>query len=255
MGGASYFASCHAPQLVRRARGCGDQRARAGDPADVRHQRRHDGLHQHRVSRVLRARRGARWLADHVRRVPIVGVSSLLFGFFHLSPASTLNAFVVALLWTRFFTGMRGKTRSPCTVVDGEQAADAGTHRGCRRSDNMVGHGLGLATRCSAAVARPRGLALWAWIILRHPRGSSASPGSLRKPPRRPFEQDVLGEQIADDKFRSRSQWSPVEADPHTAGRCSSDSARWASDCSRASLYLDNTLHVSSGPGGASSSA
>src|SRR5205814_7292415 len=44
------------------------------------------------------------WLADRVKRVPIVGVASLFFGAFVFCSGLAVNAFM--LFWTRFATGI-----------------------------------------------------------------------------------------------------------------------------------------------------
>ena len=44
------------------------------------------------------------WLADRVKRVPIVGIASLFFGFFVFLSGLAVNAFM--LFWTRFATGI-----------------------------------------------------------------------------------------------------------------------------------------------------
>jgi hypothetical protein len=59
------------------------------------------------------------WLADRVRRVPVVGVSSILFGGFVVASGFALNAFM--LFWTRFATGI---TKANTIPVHGSLIAD-----------------------------------------------------------------------------------------------------------------------------------
>src|SRR6202043_1815295 len=60
------------------------------------------------------------WLADRVRRGPIVGGASVLFGVFVLASGFAVNAFM--LFWTRFFTGVAKANTIP---VHGSLIADA----------------------------------------------------------------------------------------------------------------------------------
>src|SRR5581483_9138459 len=59
------------------------------------------------------------WLADRVKRVPIVGASSILFGAFVLASGFAVNAFM--LFWTRFATGI---TKANTIAVHGPLIAD-----------------------------------------------------------------------------------------------------------------------------------
>ena len=143
------------------------------------------------------------WLADRVRRVPIVGVSSLLFGFFVFLSGLALNAFM--LFWTRFFTGIAKANTIPVHQSLMADNYPIGVRARMSAINNMVGHGLGLASPVLVgAIALwaggPEGWR-WAWIILGIPVSIvGVAAFFMREPPRGQFEkQDVLGEQIADD--------------------------------------------------------
>ncbi len=60
------------------------------------------------------------WLADRVRRVPIVGWSAILFGGFVVASGFAVNAFM--LFWTRFASGIAKASTIP---VHGSLVADA----------------------------------------------------------------------------------------------------------------------------------
>ena len=60
------------------------------------------------------------WLADRVKRVPIVGISAMFFGAFVLASGFALNAFM--LFWTRFATGI---TKASTITVHNSLVADA----------------------------------------------------------------------------------------------------------------------------------
>ena len=59
------------------------------------------------------------WLSDRVKRVPIVAISSMLFGCFVVASGFALNAFM--LFWTRFATGI---TKANTIPVHGSLIAD-----------------------------------------------------------------------------------------------------------------------------------
>src|SRR5204863_4998361 len=84
------------------------------------------------------------WLADRVKRVPIVGFSSVLFGVFVFLSGLAVNAFM--LFWTRFATGIAKANTIP---VHGSLIADnypIGVRARMSAVNNMIGHGLGLAS-------------------------------------------------------------------------------------------------------------
>jgi ABC-type branched-subunit amino acid transport system ATPase component/predicted MFS family arabinose efflux permease len=144
------------------------------------------------------------WLADRVRRVPIVGVSSLFFGFFVFLSGIATNAFM--LFWTRFATGIAKANTIP---VHGSLIADSypiGVRARMSALNNVIGHGLGLASPVLVgAIAKtaggPEGWR-WAWYLLGVPVSAVAVAAFfMREPPRGQFEKDdVLGEVIEDEQ-------------------------------------------------------
>ena len=144
------------------------------------------------------------WLADRVRRVPIVGVASLLFGGFVMASGFALNAFM--LFWTRFFTGIAKSSTIP---VHGSLIADAyPISVRARMSAAMQGasHALALASPVLVALIAqtaggPEGWR-WAWYVLGIPV-SIVAVGAffMREPPRGQFEKDhVLHEVIEEER-------------------------------------------------------
>jgi ABC-type branched-subunit amino acid transport system ATPase component/predicted MFS family arabinose efflux permease len=141
------------------------------------------------------------WLADRVKRVPIVGISGLVFGGFVFLSGCAVNAFM--LFWTRFGTGIAKASTIP---VHGSLIADSypiGVRARMSAVNNMVGHGLGLASPVLvAAIATwaggPEGWR-WAWWTLGIPVSIIAIAAFFLKEPRRgAYEQDdVLGEVLA----------------------------------------------------------
>ena len=84
------------------------------------------------------------WLADRVKRVPIVGVASLFFGAFVFCSGLAVNAFM--LFWTRFATGIAKANSIP---VHQSLIADnypIGIRARMSAAMNMGAHGLGLAS-------------------------------------------------------------------------------------------------------------
>jgi ABC-type branched-subunit amino acid transport system ATPase component/predicted MFS family arabinose efflux permease len=143
------------------------------------------------------------WLADRVKRVPLVGVSGLFFGFFVFMSGAAVNAFM--LFWTRFLTGIAKASTIP---VHGSLIADnypIGVRARMSAVNNMVGHGLGLASPVLvAAIAEAAGGLegwRWAWYLLGIPVSIVAIGAFFLKEPRRgAYEQeDVLGEVLAEE--------------------------------------------------------
>jgi ABC-type branched-subunit amino acid transport system ATPase component/MFS family permease len=142
------------------------------------------------------------WLADRVKRVPIVGVASLAFGGFVFASGLAINAFV--LFWTRFATGVAKANSIP---VHQSLIADnypIGIRARMSAAMNMGAHGIGLASPVLvAAIATwaggPEGWR-WAWYLLGIPVVITAFFAFfLREPPRGQFEkEDVLHEVIED---------------------------------------------------------
>ena len=133
-----------------------------------------DRLHRHRVGRVLRARRGAHGLArptgSSACRSSASRASSSAF-FVFLSGLA-VNAFM--LFWTRFATGIAKANTIP---VHGSLIADnypIGVRARMSALNNMIGHGLGLASPVLVGGHRrdcaggPEGWR-WAWYLARHP--------------------------------------------------------------------------------------
>ncbi len=142
------------------------------------------------------------WLADRIRRVPIVGVSSLLFGGFVFMSGVALNAFM--LFWTRFFTGIAKANTIP---VHGSLMADQypiGVRARLSAMNNAIGHGFALAAPVLVAgiaeiAGGTEGLR-WSWYLLGIPVAVvGIAAFTLREPPRGQYEKlDVLGEVIED---------------------------------------------------------
>jgi len=142
------------------------------------------------------------WLSDRVRRVPIVGISSMFFGFFVFLSGLAVNAFM--LFWTRFATGIAKANTIP---VHGSLIADnypIGVRARMSALNNFIGHGLGLASPVLVgAIAQAAGGAegwRWAWLLLGIPVSVAALAAfAMKEPPRGQYEkQHVLGEQIED---------------------------------------------------------
>jgi ABC-type branched-subunit amino acid transport system ATPase component/predicted MFS family arabinose efflux permease len=143
------------------------------------------------------------WLADRVKRVPLVGVSSLFFGFFVFLSGLAVNAFM--LFWTRFATGIAKANTIP---VHSSLIADnypIGVRARMSALNNMIGHGLGLASPVLAgAIAQGVGGDegwRWAWYVLGVPVSIVAIAAFfIKEPPRGQYEQEhVLGEVLQDE--------------------------------------------------------
>ncbi len=142
------------------------------------------------------------WLADRVKRVPIVGIASLFFSFFVLASGFAVNAFM--LFWTRFATGIAKSNSIP---VHQSLIADnypIGIRARMSAVMNMGAHGIGLCSPVlAAAIATwaggPDGWR-WAWYLLGIPVAIVALFAfRMKEPPRGQFEKDdVLGEVIED---------------------------------------------------------
>ena len=144
------------------------------------------------------------WLADRVKRVPIVGVSAMFFGVFVLASGFALNAFM--LFWTRFATGI---TKASTITVHNSLVADAyPINVRARMSAAMQGgaHLIGIASPVLvAAIAGWAGGAegwRWAWYALGIPVTIVAIGAFfMKEPPRGQFEKEhVLGEVIEEQK-------------------------------------------------------
>jgi ABC-type branched-subunit amino acid transport system ATPase component/predicted MFS family arabinose efflux permease len=143
------------------------------------------------------------WLADRVKRIPIVGWSTVLFSGFVFLSGLAVNAFM--LFWTRFFTGVAKANTIP---VHGSLIADAypiGVRARMNALNYGLSHGFGLASPVLVGgIAELAGGTegwRWVWFVLGFPV-AVAGIGAffLREPPRGQFEQqDVLGEVLQDD--------------------------------------------------------
>jgi ABC-type branched-subunit amino acid transport system ATPase component/predicted MFS family arabinose efflux permease len=142
------------------------------------------------------------WLADRVRRVPIVGWSSIAFGFFVFLSGLATSAFV--LFWTRFATGIAKANSIP---VHQSLIADnypIGIRARMSAVMNMAARGIGIASPvlCAAIATWAGGIEgwRWAWFLLGVPVILVAVLAFfMKEPPRGQFEkQDVLGEVIED---------------------------------------------------------
>jgi len=144
------------------------------------------------------------WLADRVKRVPIVGWSAMFFGAFVLLSGFAVNAFM--LFWTRFATGI---TKASTITVHNSLIADAyPINVRARMSAAMQGgaHLIGLISPVLvAAIAGWAGGAegwRWAWYALGIPVSIVAIGAFfMREPPRGQYEKaHVLGEVIEEQK-------------------------------------------------------
>jgi ABC-type branched-subunit amino acid transport system ATPase component/predicted MFS family arabinose efflux permease len=144
------------------------------------------------------------WLADRVKRVPIVGWAAMFFGAFVMLSGFAVNAFM--LFWTRFATGI---TKASTITVHNSLIADAyPINVRARMSAAMQGgaHLIGLISPVLvAAVAGWAGGAegwRWAWYALGIPVSIVAIGAFfMREPPRGQYEKEhVLGEVFEEAK-------------------------------------------------------
>src|SRR5215471_1135262 len=143
------------------------------------------------------------WLADRVKRVPIVGIASVAFGFFVFCSGLAVNAFM--LFWTRFATGIAKSNSIP---VHQSLIADnypIGIRARMAATMQMGAHGAGLASPILVAaiatwVGGPEGWR-WAWYLLGIPAALvGLGAFAMKEPPHGQFEKDdVLGEVIEDE--------------------------------------------------------
>lgn len=145
------------------------------------------------------------WLADRVRRAPIVGVSSLVFGVGAALSAASVNAFM--LFWARFVTGVAKANTLP---VHSSLIADTypiGVRGRLAATTGTVGRTLGVLSPVlvgGVAVAfggAAEGGWRWAFLILGVPVGIVAVAAfRIQEPPRGQWERrSVLGTVPADD--------------------------------------------------------
>lgn len=194
------------------------------------------------------------WLADRVKRVPIVGIASVAFGFFVFCSGLAVNAFM--LFWTRFATGIAKSNSIP---VHQSLIADnypIGIRARMSATMQMGAHGAGLASPVLvAAIATwaggPEGWR-WAWYLLGIPAALvGLGAFAMKEPPRGQFEKDdVLGEVIEDENPAPISMESAFARLKKIATIRSVLVAFCAlgfglfSQGELASLYLNDNLHV-----------
>ena len=194
------------------------------------------------------------WLADRIKRVPIIGVSSLLFGGFVLASGFAVNSFM--LFWTRFFTGIAKANTIP---VQGSLIADAyPISVRARMSAAMQGASHALALVSPVLVAAIADIAggqqgwRWAWYLLGVPV-SIVAVGAffMKEPPRGQFEKDhVLHEVIEEERPAPISMEAAFTRLKRIAtirtvlvAFCALGFGLF-SQATLASLYLNNDLHV-----------
>ncbi|TML87168.1 MAG: MFS transporter [Actinobacteria bacterium] len=194
------------------------------------------------------------WLADRVKRVPIVGVASLFFGAFVFCSGLAVNAFM--LFWTRFATGIAKANSIP---VHQSLIADnypIGIRARMAAVMGMGAHGVGLASPVlTAAIATsfggPEGWR-WAWYLLGIPVVVVAFGAfAMKEPTRGQFEKDdVLGEVIEDENPAPISMESAFARLKKIAtirtvlvAFCALGFGLF-SQGELASLYLNDTLHI-----------
>ena len=198
------------------------------------------------------------WLADRVKRVPIVGVVEPRCSAFFVFLSGLAVERVHAVLDALRHRHRQGEQHPGAPVADRRQLPDRHPRPDVGAQSTWSAHGIGLASPVLVgAIATWAGGAegwRWAWFILGIPvvdrRASLAF--FMKEPPRGQFEkQDVLGEVIEDE------QPAPISMEAAFArlkrirtirtvlvgvlrARASACSASGALE----SLYLDDTLHV-----------
>ncbi|HXW35471.1 MAG TPA: ATP-binding protein [Acidimicrobiales bacterium] len=194
------------------------------------------------------------WLADRFKRVPIVGISGMLFGFFVLASGFAVNSFM--LFWTRFFTGIAKASTIP---VHGSLIADNyPISVRARMSAALQGgsHAIALASPVLVAgvAAAAGGLEgwRWAWYTLGIPVSIVAVAAFfMKEPPRGQYEkQHVLNEVIEEERPAPIS----MEAAFTRLKRIATIRTVLVAFCALgfglfsqgtlSSLYLNNDLHV-----------
>jgi ABC-type branched-subunit amino acid transport system ATPase component/predicted MFS family arabinose efflux permease len=194
------------------------------------------------------------WLADRVKRVPVVGISSLLFGGFVFLSGAAVNAFM--LFWTRFATGIAKANTIP---VHGSLIADnypIGIRARMAAMTNLAQQVTGIASPILVAVIAEAAGGhegwRWAWYTLGIPVSIVAFAAFfIKEPPRGQFEkEDVLGEVIEDEAPAPISMEAAFARLKKIATIRTSIAAFCAlgfglfSVGSLATLYLNDTLHA-----------
>ena len=198
------------------------------------------------------------WLADRVKRVPIVGIASLLRRVFTFLSGLAVSAFM--LFWTRFATGIAKANSIPVhqSLIADNYPIGIRARMSAVMNIGDAGDRASRARSLVAAIATWAGGAegwRWAWFIARHPgrdrraarvlhEGAAARPvregGRARRGHRgREPGADLDGGGVRRGSRRSRrSAPSIVGVLRARASGCSASSA------ASQSLYLNDTLHV-----------
>lgn len=144
------------------------------------------------------------WLADRMKRVPIVGITGILFGVFVFTSGLAVNAFM--FFWTRLLTGL---AKASTITVHGSLLADnypIGVRARLAAASDGAAHALvgnlsPILTALIAEAAGGRDGWRWAWLILGIPAFvMSFFAFGLKEPPRGQYEKlDVLDEVLVDE--------------------------------------------------------
>ena len=180
------------------------------------------------------------WLADRVKRVPIVGWASLAFGVLRV-PLRARGRTRSCSFWTRFATGIAKANSIP---VHQSLIADnypIGIRARMSAVMNMGAHGIGLVSPvlCAAIATWAGGVEGWRWawyllgipvVVRRGPRllHEGAAPRAVREAgrARRGDRGRAAGADLDGGRVR------PHQADPHDPHRAGRRSARSGSACS-----------------------
>jgi ABC-type branched-subunit amino acid transport system ATPase component/predicted MFS family arabinose efflux permease len=194
------------------------------------------------------------WLADRVKRVPIVGVAGILFGGFVVASGFAVNSFM--LFWTRFFTGIAKAETIP---VHGSLVADAyPISVRARMSAAMNGGSQALLLVSPVIVAAIANAAggpdgwRWAWYVLGIPVSVVAIGAFfMKEPPRGQFEKEHVLNEVIEEK-----RPAPISMEAAFARLKKIATIRTVlvafcalgfglfSQATLSSLYLNNDLHL-----------
>jgi ABC-type branched-subunit amino acid transport system ATPase component/predicted MFS family arabinose efflux permease len=195
------------------------------------------------------------WLADRVRRVPIVGWSAFLFGGFVVASGFAVNAFM--LFWTRFGSGI---TKASTIPVHGSLIADA-YPIGVRARISAVSSGgaraLGqtispvLAAAIAEAAGGPEGWR-WVWYSLGIPVAIVAVAAfAMPEPPRGQFEKEHVLHEVVEEQNPAPISMEAAFARLKRIATIRSVLVAFCaigfglfSQGTLSSLYLDKDLHV-----------
>ena len=195
------------------------------------------------------------WLADRVRRVPIVGWSAFLFGGFVVASGFAVNAFM--LFWTRFASGI---TKASTIPVHGSLIADA-YPIGVRARISAVSQGgaraLGqtispvLAAAIAEAAGGPEGWR-WVWYSLGIPVAIVAVVAfAMPEPPRGQFEKEHVLHEVVEEQNPAPISMEAAFARLKRIATIRSVLVAFCaigfglfSQGTLSSLYLDRDLHV-----------